>query len=72
MSRSDIAVQQKGLYTDFQSIPRCPSNAGADPIAAIVSSTSFIGGFGPRRQRLGLFSELTAILRPPPRTGRRV
>jgi hypothetical protein len=26
-------------------------------IEPIVSSTSFIGGFSPRRQRLGLFSE---------------
>jgi hypothetical protein len=51
-----IAVQQKTLYTGFQSIPRHAPKPVAERIEPIVSSTSLIGGFSPRRQRLGLFS----------------
>jgi hypothetical protein len=49
MLRSDIAVQQKTAYTGFQSIPRLAPKAGAAGIEPIVSSTSSIGGFSPRR-----------------------
>jgi threonine dehydratase len=49
-------VQQKTAYTRFQSIPRRAPDVCAEPIEPIVSSTSFIGGFSPRPQRLGLFS----------------
>jgi hypothetical protein len=52
----DIAVQQKSAYTGFE--PRQASSPVAilDRLEPVVSSTSFIGGFSPRPQGLGLFS----------------
>src|SRR6478609_1098814 len=54
--RLDIAVQQKSAYTRFEPGQATVSAAILDCPEPVVSSTSFIGGFSPRLQGLGLFS----------------
>ena len=52
----DIALQQKVATLSFHSTPT--ASAVVEPV---VSSTSSIGGFGPRQQCLGPFSLLTPL-----------